>query len=80
VGTAGGINLLAKVMTHPEGFTTLRKFVRAINQKDTRNAIYWGTRVSNMAADVAGKKTQEFENQPPPPSAAAASGSTPPVR
>ena len=72
-GTAGGINLLARVMTHPEGFTTIRKFVRAINQKDVRNAIYWGTRASDMAADIAGKKQQEKSDS-------TAAGSTPPPK
>jgi hypothetical protein len=65
-GIVGGTRLLATLVTHPEGMTRLRLFVRAVNSGVPAQIQYWGLRLSEVAAeDVEKRRQEEAKHQPP---------------
>ena len=74
-GTAVGVKTLALVMTHPEGLTTLRRFVHAVNQDTPRQIAFWATRLTQLAVKQDQASSDQSSN--PSPSSTAGAG---PVR
>lgn len=77
VGTGFGLNLLARAMTHPEGATTLRKYLQAIGSNRRAEAIVLANQL-NQYVSAPTPDEQAMIGQPPPSGAKKVSRGGPP--
>lgn len=64
-GMATGLNLLARLMTHPEGATTVRKYLQAIGSNRRAEAAVLANQINQYAAEPTPDE-QAMIGQPPP--------------